>query len=53
MTLVGLADCVIALVLLLLASHIKPGRDLELAREVHPRLSSPGSTGRSSNHRPE
>ena len=32
---VGLANCLIALVLLLLASRIKPGRDLELAREVH------------------
>jgi hypothetical protein len=32
---VGLANCVIALVLLFLASRIKPGRDLELAREVH------------------
>jgi hypothetical protein len=32
---VGLANCVIALVLVLIASRIKPGRDLELAREVH------------------
>jgi hypothetical protein len=32
---VGLANCVIALVLVFVASHIKPGRDLELAREVH------------------
>src|ERR1700688_399558 len=32
---VGLANCVIALVLVFIASHIKPGRDLELAREVH------------------
>jgi hypothetical protein len=32
---VGLANCVIALVLVLIASQIKPGRDLELAREVH------------------
>ena len=31
----GLANCVIALVLVFVASHIKPGRDLELAREVH------------------
>src|ERR1700724_3316112 len=32
---VGLANCAIALVLVLIASRIKPGRDLELAREVH------------------
>jgi hypothetical protein len=32
---VGLANCVIALVLVLIASRITPGRDLELAREVH------------------
>ena len=32
---VGLANCVIALVLVFVASRIKPGRDLELAREVH------------------
>ena len=32
---VGLANCAIALVLVLVASQIKPGRDLELAREVH------------------
>jgi hypothetical protein len=32
---VGLANCVIALVLVFVASHIKPARDLELAREVH------------------
>ena len=32
---VGLANCVIALVLVLIASRIRPGRDLELAREVH------------------
>jgi hypothetical protein len=32
---VGLANCAIALVLVLVASRIRPGRDLELAREVH------------------
>jgi hypothetical protein len=32
---VGLANCVIALLLILVASRIRPGRDLELAREVH------------------
>ena len=32
---VGLANCAIALVLVLIASRIRPGRDLELAREVH------------------
>jgi hypothetical protein len=32
---VGLTNCVIALVLVLVASRIRPGRDLELAREVH------------------
>src|SRR5258708_39162061 len=32
---VGLANCMIALMLVLVASRIKPGRDLELAREVH------------------
>src|ERR1700736_6662435 len=32
---VGLANCAIALVLVVVASRIKPGRDLELAREVH------------------
>lgn len=32
---VGLANCIIALVLVLIASRIRPGRDLELAREVH------------------
>jgi hypothetical protein len=32
---VGLANCVIALVLVFVASRTKPGRDIELAREVH------------------
>jgi hypothetical protein len=32
---VGLANCAIALVLVVVASRIKPGRDLEFAREVH------------------
>jgi hypothetical protein len=32
---VGLVNCVIALGLVLAASRIRPGRDLELAREVH------------------
>jgi hypothetical protein len=32
---VGLANCVVALVLVLIASRIRPGRDLELAQEVH------------------
>jgi hypothetical protein len=32
---VGLANCVIALVLVLIAARIRPGRDLDLAREVH------------------
>jgi hypothetical protein len=32
---VGLANCVIALVLVVIASRIRPGRDLELAREIH------------------
>jgi len=32
---VGLANCVIALALVVIASRIRPGRDLELAREVH------------------
>lgn len=32
---VGLANCIIALVLALIATRIRPGRELELAREVH------------------
>jgi hypothetical protein len=32
---IGLASCAIALVLAFVAGHIRPGRDLELAREVH------------------
>jgi len=32
---VGLANCVIALALVVIASRIRPGRDLELAREIH------------------
>jgi hypothetical protein len=32
---VGLANFVIALGLILIASRVRPGRDLELAREVH------------------
>jgi hypothetical protein len=32
---VGLANCVLACTLVLVASRLKPGRDLDLAREVH------------------
>ncbi len=32
---VGVGNCVLAVILLLIASRLKPGRDLELAREVH------------------
>lgn len=32
---IGAASCAIALLLILIAGRIKPGRDLDLAREVH------------------
>ena len=32
---VGLANCVVAGILVIIASHLKPGRELDLAREVH------------------
>jgi hypothetical protein len=32
---IGLANCAVAFILIMLASNLKPGRELELAREVH------------------